>query len=105
MLLFHTDDIELCFKRAKIRHEKGLHLVPQETIQQMYDNTIPLLQQNFSLISSLICVDVVQDDIDPEIKLIYYRHDYGLKLLGTLPKWIESGLKDFLLKESLKTRG
>jgi len=99
VVLFHTDQIKLCFQRAKIRHEKGLHLVPHETIQQMYDNTIPLIKQNFSLISSLVAVDVSGETIEPEIKAIYERDENELKLLDMLPKWIETELKDFLLSE------
>lgn len=102
VILFHTDDFELCLQRAKIRHDKGLHLVPRETIQQMYENTIPLFKQNLSLVSSFIAVDVARDDIDPEIKVIYEQHGYNLKLFYALPNWIESELKDFLLSEIQK---
>lgn len=104
VVLLHTDDIKLCLQRAKVRHEKGLHLVPRETIQQMYENTIPLLKQNFSIMSSLVAIDVVGDDIDPEIKIIYERDENNLKLLDKLPNWIEKGLKDFLLSEIQKDR-
>jgi predicted ABC-type ATPase len=91
-------------QRAKIRHEKGLHLVPRETIQQMYDNIIPLIKQNFSLISSLIAVDVSGDTIEPEIKAIYERDENELKLEEMLPNWIDSALKDFLLSEIQKSQ-
>lgn len=31
VVLFHTNDLQLCLDRAKFRHENGLHLVPPET--------------------------------------------------------------------------
>lgn len=99
VVLFHTDDIYLCFQRARIRHERGLHLVPSEVIRQMYDNTIPLIKSNFSMLSSLIAVDVTGDELEPEIKLKYERDSNALQISDKPPQWIESGLKDFLLSE------
>lgn len=56
IVLFHTDDLQLCLERARERHEEGLHLVPAETVSEMYYNTIPLLKGNIGLISVLRAV-------------------------------------------------
>jgi predicted ABC-type ATPase len=57
VILYYTDDLEICIERAKLRFESGRHLVKPETIREMYVNTIPLLQANLGQIDSLSFVD------------------------------------------------
>ena len=57
VVLYYSDDLEICIERAKLRFESGRHLVRPETIREMYANTIPLLQANLAQIDSLSFVD------------------------------------------------
>lgn len=43
LILFFTDDQNLCILRAAIRHKNGGHLVSSNVIIEMYKNTLPLL--------------------------------------------------------------
>ncbi|WP_291038151.1 hypothetical protein [Dyadobacter sp. 50-39] len=36
LILFFTDNVELCLLRAKVRHQSGGHLVEPHVIQSMY---------------------------------------------------------------------
>ena len=95
VVLFHTDDIDLCFQRAKIRHQSGLHLVDPDTIREMYQNTIPLLLANFPLISSLLAINVSAEDL-PKICLEYRKAEKQLVIVNQQPGWSNSALKAFL---------
>lgn len=53
LILFFTDSLDLCLTRASIRHESGGHLVKPEIVTEMYESTIPLFKENFSLFSSI----------------------------------------------------
>jgi predicted ABC-type ATPase len=57
LILFFTDSLDLCLKRASIRYESGGHLVKPEIVKEMYDNTIPLLKENISLFKSMIFIN------------------------------------------------
>lgn len=58
LILFYTDSVDFCLTRAKLRHLKGGHLVKPEIIQEMYDQTFPLLKDNLSLFQSFRFIDV-----------------------------------------------
>jgi predicted ABC-type ATPase len=58
VILYYTDDLEMCIERAKLRFEGGRHLVKPETIREMYANTLPLLQANWAQMNSIYFVDV-----------------------------------------------
>ncbi|RRA98663.1 hypothetical protein [Larkinella rosea] len=58
LLLFFTDDLNLCIDRAKIRHLSGGHEVKQEIIEEMYASTIPLFKENKSLFHGIRLLDV-----------------------------------------------
>lgn len=53
LVLFFTDNINLCIDRAKVRHLSGGHEVKQEIIKEMYQNTFPLFEANKSLFHSI----------------------------------------------------
>ena len=57
VILFFTDDVNLCLTRAKERYESGRHLVKPDVIREMYANTIPLLKTNFDMIDELVLLD------------------------------------------------
>lgn len=107
VVLFHTDTISLCLQRAERRYQSGLHLVKPDTIQEMYQNTIPLLMANFPLVSTLVAVNVTPEDL-PKICLEYSKSENTLILEDQQPKWIEDNLLNFLelqvkQSQSLKT--
>ena len=58
LILYYTDFIGLCLKRADIRHKNGGHLVESTIIKEMYENTIPLFKSNISLFSTIGFMDV-----------------------------------------------
>ncbi|KQS33502.1 dephospho-CoA kinase [Dyadobacter sp. Leaf189] len=58
LILFYTDDINLCLDRAKIRHLNGGHEVVPATIETMYHSTMPLFQENRILFQDVRLVDV-----------------------------------------------
>ncbi|GAB3913309.1 hypothetical protein GCM10028803_57290 [Larkinella knui] len=58
MVLFFTDDLELCINRAKARYLNGGHEVRQEVIEEMYTNTFPLFEENKNLFHQVRLVDV-----------------------------------------------
>jgi predicted ABC-type ATPase len=105
VILFYTDDIDLCIKRAEIRHQSGLHLVSTDTINEMYYNTKPLLKENFSMLSSLTAINVTAEDL-PEVVLFYHVKDGQLNLPENAPDWLKNDLKVFLEFEanSIKTK-
>lgn len=102
VVLFNTNDLQLCLNRARIRHENGLHLVPPETIIEMYENTVPLLSENLNLFSSIIGIDVKEEDsiIKPFLK--FERAMLELKF-SQVPEWFTPKLTELLEKEVLKT--
>jgi predicted ABC-type ATPase len=57
IILFYTDDLQVCVERAKFRFESGRHLVTPETIREMYSNTLPLLHSNLKHIDSINFID------------------------------------------------
>lgn len=95
VLLFYTDNLDLCHLRAQIRHGNGLHHVSRETIDQMYKDTLPLLKQNFTLISNLTAINVT-DSNKPRICMQYFNSENKLNITANLPKWVEKDLKEFL---------
>ncbi|RRB12962.1 hypothetical protein EHT87_21890 [Larkinella knui] len=58
LVLFFTDDLELCINRAKARYLNGGHEVRQEVIEEMYTNTFPLFEENKNLFHQVRLVDV-----------------------------------------------
>jgi predicted ABC-type ATPase len=63
LILFFTDSIDLCIDRAKIRHMSGGHEVRQEVIEEMYNHTFPLFEQNKGLFSKVRLINVSDKSI------------------------------------------
>jgi predicted ABC-type ATPase len=63
LILFFSDDINVCLDRAKIRHLNGGHEVTAEVIREMYAATMPLFELNKILFSRIILVDVTYDAV------------------------------------------
>ena len=86
LLLFFTDDLNVCLDRAAIRHMNGGHEVKPAVIEEMYANTLPLFQENKSLFKDVRLIDMTGTAI-----IAYTRHD------DRLPRWIaENQLTDYL---------
>ncbi|WP_460640157.1 hypothetical protein [Larkinella harenae] len=61
LLMFYTDDLDLCLNRARVRHESGGHEVKPEVIEEMYGATFPLFEQNKTLFHRVRLVDVTYE--------------------------------------------
>lgn len=95
VILFYTDDINLCYQRAQIRYQSGLHYVDPNIIEQMYENTMPLLLKHISLVSKIIAVDVTGYDI-PNICFEFNEATNQLVIKDNLPNWTKRELIPFL---------
>ncbi len=98
IVLFYTDALEFCQKRARIRHESGLHLVRPEIIDQMYHNTIPLLKNNFSKIDTLLFVDVGLDNT-VTVVASYSREKNMFNVRSESTRWFNNDLKPFISQQ------
>jgi len=88
LVLFYTDHLHLCLTRAALRHRHGLHLVPPETIREMYDQTFPLLERHFSLIDQITFVHV-SDAENPVVCAQFDNKAKELTTTNTYPAWFE----------------
>ncbi|WP_377023095.1 hypothetical protein [Mucilaginibacter angelicae] len=95
VILFFTDDIDLCLVRAKERHERGRHLVKPEIIREMYANTIPLLKDNFAYLDELILLD---SNNETGLELVaYYDKSYNqFAVHRESATWFVNDLKPFI---------
>ncbi|HEY8781043.1 MAG TPA: hypothetical protein VIM16_05480 [Mucilaginibacter sp.] len=94
VILFFTDSLQLCLDRASIRYDSGLHLVLPETITEMYNNTIPLLKNNFEAIDNLILIDASpQNDFFTVAE--YKKESKQLELRNQSPSWFKNDLRPF----------
>jgi predicted ABC-type ATPase len=64
LLLFFTDNVELCILRAKVRHQNGGHLVEPLVIKEMYNNTITLFKQHSGLFSFVSFIKVMDTEVE-----------------------------------------
>jgi len=95
VILFFTDSLQLCLDRAKIRHQNGLHLVSPETINEMYDNTLPLLKANFQFIDKLSLVNTNPKN-DFFTVAEYKKASNELDIRNESPFWFKNNLKPFI---------
>jgi predicted ABC-type ATPase len=98
VILYFTDDLELCLDRAKLRHDAGRHLVKPETVVEMYRNTIPLLKENFEYIDSLTLIDISFDSV-----AIIAKYDKAEKLLYLFDdkcQWFNNELYPFIMQDN-----
>ncbi len=86
LLLFFTDDIQLCLDRANLRFLSGGHEVKPEIIREMYAATIPLFQAYQDLFSYVLLINVSNLQIQEVL-----AND------NPLPNWIvENNLTQYL---------
>src|SRR5690606_27638367 len=86
VVLFYTDHVQLCITRAALRHKHGLHLVPPETIYEMYDQTFPLLEKHLTLINNIAFVHV-SDTENPTVCAQFDDQTKELLKAKLIPKW------------------
>lgn len=87
VMLFFTDEIELCLIRAKLREQSGGHIVEEKVIREMYKNSIPLLRTNVHLINQLLFIHVDFFKIEMVYEGYYPNHKREF-ISKNLPKWI-----------------
>ncbi len=100
IVLFHTDDIELCKARADMRAENGLHRVAPEVIDEMYTNIFPLFNKYIDRFTGLIAVNADKSGDTA----VYLEHNFKTKqtiLTFPLPDWIKREFPD-LTKNNYK---
>ena len=86
LLLFFTDDLNLCLDRAAIRHTNGGHEVKPAIVEEMYKNMLPLFAENSTLFQSVRLIDMTGVAITE-----YVRSS------DELPRWIATnGLTGYL---------
>jgi predicted ABC-type ATPase len=95
IILFYTDSLQLCLDRARERHISGLHLVKPEIIRQMFDNTIPLLKENFAAIDIIILLDANENNKLTTVA-IYNKYARRLDIHDNSPGWFKNDLKLFI---------
>ena len=94
LTLFHTDDLNLCLERSRLRFESGLHLVKPEIVQQMHANTIPLLKENFAAIDQLVLINVENNNIHAVAE--YKKADKSFNIMENECKWFKEDLALFI---------
>jgi len=99
VILFFTDHLQLCQDRAIERFTKGLHLVKPDVIEQMYNNTIPLLKTNFQAIDRLIMLDARKSN-EVSLQGIYSKAAENIKVFDKGAVWFRDDVLPFI-KEQL----
>lgn len=86
VVLFHTDNIQICIDRANLREKYGGHRVEIQIIEQMYKNMIFLLQNNANLIHQVRLIDVEVD----RFRLVYSKEKDSIFSIKQLPNCVKS---------------
>jgi predicted ABC-type ATPase len=63
LILYFTENIELCLLRAETRHRNGGHLVRSEIIKEMYENAFHLFKENVVLFTTIKFLDITDTSI------------------------------------------
>lgn len=90
VIMFYTDNVEICLNRAALREKFGGHHVGSDIILKMYENTLPLIKKNIDLINGIQLVNVDFEFIE----LVYSRGKDLIFSITELPNWT----KNLLLK-------
>lgn len=103
VVLFFTDNLEMCRQRARQRFESGGHEVNSIVLENMYYNTLPLLEFNFQHLDNLTLVNTAPDQ-DTKIVGVYDREARTFDILNREPVWFKDKLQPFIEKQvSLST--
>jgi predicted ABC-type ATPase len=94
VVLFHTDDLNICLERARLRFENGRHLVKPDTVREMFANTLPLLKKNFDSIDHLVLINADNNYIHTVAE--YQKDDKSLNIVDNNCKWFKEDLAPFI---------
>jgi predicted ABC-type ATPase len=94
VILFHTDDLEMCLERALLRFENGRHLVKPDTIKEMFANTLPLLKKNFDSIDHLMLINADNNYLYTVAE--YQKADMSFNIVDNNCKWFKEDLAVFI---------
>jgi predicted ABC-type ATPase len=97
VILFYTDNVEICLERALLREKFGGHHVDSDIIQKMYENTLQLIKNNIDLINEIQLINV---DFE-YVKLAYSSQKDLTFSITELPNWIKSLAPETLNLERL----
>ena len=86
VVIFYTDDIKICLRRAILREEAGGHHVDSDIILKMYENTVSLIKNNAHLIHGIQLVNVDFESIE----LVYSKNKDSIFSVTELPNWVKS---------------
>jgi len=98
VILFFTDHLQLCQDRAVQRFKNGLHLIKPDVIEQMYNNTIPLLKVNFQAIDRLIMLDARKTN-EVTLQGIYSKAAKNIKIFDRGAKWFNQDVLPFIQEQ------
>jgi predicted ABC-type ATPase len=98
VILFFTDDVQLCIDRATYRQQSGGHIVEPHVIKEMYAHTIPLLRSNIGLVNQLQFIHVNSHTVE-----MVYEGYYPIQkcdFINTkLPEWITQNFIEIINHE------
>lgn len=87
VILFFTNNLQLCLDRALLREQAGGHSVEPAVIRRMYQNTLGLLRRNITLVAHLQLIDATYN----RTELVYSGY-YPAKTTEftqtALPQWL-----------------
>lgn len=97
ILLFFTDDLQLCLDRTAKRFDNGGHYVPEAVVKEMYAQTLSLLRKNISFFSHIQFFDVAHERLLPELVYSGYyptaNHEFTHAIL---PDWVGRHFSEIL---------
>ena len=89
LILFFTDNLQICLDRASFRALAGGHKVSPEVVKEMYENTLPLFQIYSKTVESVQFINVIDSKISPD--LVYslrYPTEKDEFIHPDLPQWV-----------------
>lgn len=86
VILFHTDNVEICVDRVLLREKSGGHVVSHDIVFKMYENTLPLIKKYAYLIQDIQLVDVDFESLET----VYSNYIQTVSTLVERPKWVNS---------------
>jgi predicted ABC-type ATPase len=86
VILFHTDNVEVCIDRVLLREKAGGHVVSHDVVLKMYENMLSLIRKYAYLIRDIQLVDVDFESLET----VYSNYIHIIPTLEELPNWVKS---------------